>query len=282
MTVATPNFKRIVRDSAGGLVLAPLVQAYLMAAKFPKKFDVTFTDAGAARKPDGWFHPSTHPLMTARQLYYYQAEPDRWLAESLAYENRMSVLMGTAVHALIQMCGIEAGWLIKPEGTCDACGREHGFKKGQCDEWGALDPVLRRRGHTDGRLQLDTVGKYWTPGRGLFEFKSGAERKLQGVQDNDLEFFKAKFPDYYAQVQEYMDIQGYRQAVVLFISLGYPWKPVEFQVPYDQAFVHQIRSKYELVLRHVEMGTPPPEACCSPRSKESRACSALPCPIKGF
>jgi hypothetical protein len=209
--------------------------------------------------------------MDERQLYYYLTSPQTWEPERLSYESRMAVTMGTAVHALIEMCIRHGGWMIPLEGDCPACGRPHGTRKDQCDEYGTADPVLKRRGHMDG--VLDIPG--W--GRGIFEFKTGG--RADYAQDNDLDWLKDKHLDYYAQVQEYMDISGYPQALVLFAQVGYPFVLNEFQVPYDPAFAKKTRAKYELVRAYETAGIPP-EACCPLRSAKSRACPANACSMK--
>lgn len=259
------------------LIVSPVLFAYLHEAKYPPRFTVTFRNLETHRSPDGWFHPSTHPLMSERQLYYYLAEPDRWEQEVLTYESRMSVTMGSAVHDFVQMCLIDAGVLVEPTGTCVNCGREHGKKKNQCDEHGAVDRELGSRGHMDGMLALDTNPQI--PGYGGFEFKTSNPRTLGAIEDNDIEAFKKKWPEYYAQVQEYMRMTGFTYFIVLVLSLGYPWIPREFVVPYDVIFAAKTEAKYRRVREAVATGTLP-EPCCGPRTKESRACPALLCPIK--
>jgi hypothetical protein len=267
----TPNFKRVLEGAASGLVLKPLLHSYLYEARFPDRFDVTFHKAGKPREPDGWFHPSTHPLMDARQLYYYLTAPAQWEAERLSYESRMAVTMGSAVHGFIEACIRHGGWMAPLEGECPACHRPHGVRKGQCDEYGAADPVLRRRGHMDGVLDIPGWGK------GIFEFKTGGRADF--ATDLDLDWFKKRHLDYYAQVQEYMDLSGHRQAIVLFAQVGYPFVLNEFQVPYDAAFAARTREKYDLV-RAFETAGQPPEACCPLRSSKSRSCPASACPVK--
>ncbi len=70
-----------------------------------------------------------------------------------------------------------------------------------------------------------------------------------------------------------------RQFIVLFLSMGYPWTPLEIQVPYDPDSANRVAAKYELVRNHQEMGTPPP-ACCAIKSKEAKVCPARRiCPV---
>lgn len=273
-TPVTPRFRRTADMIKSNLYLVPLVEAYLRASKFPKVFDVTFRDEGQERVPDGFFHPSTHPTMPARQLYYYlTADPDDLIPEDIGYENRMAMIMGTAVHSFIQTCLIAAKLLIKPTGTCVACGKQHGTRKGQCDEFGAIDKTLGRRGHMDGILDIPE----W--GRGLFEFKTINPKACYGLSHGNLEWLKTKKPDYYAQVQDYLDMTGMQKAIILFCILGFPWKLVEIEVPYDAAFVIALKRKYQEVRDAEKVGVPP-DPCCAPRSKEAKACFARQvCPI---
>lgn len=269
----SPNFRSLVKEAAEGLVLKPLLHVYLYEGKFPQRFNVPFYKAGEAREPDGWFHPSSHPLLEPMQLYQYLTNPQAWASERLSYEGRMSVTMGTAIHAFIEMCIRDGGWMAELTGTCPACQRPQGLKKGQCGEFGAADPILKRRGHMDGKLTLPQ----W--GIGGFEFKTTSVRDMDSLKDNDLEMFRKKWLPYYAQVQEYMDITGLRQFIVLFLGMGYPWRLLEFQVPYDAAFASEVRDKYALVRRHEQNGTLP-LACCAPRSKKMKQCPAMACHVK--
>lgn len=274
------RFRRLADIHDTALVLKPRLEAYLHGANFPDVFTVTFHKAGKVRKPDGFFHPSTHPRWTARQLYYYLTAPGRVEEEQLDYESRMAVTMGTAVHGFVEMCIRDMGAMIPLTGTCVACKRPHGTKKGQCDEFGAMDEGLGSRGHMDGVLSIALAGTYWVPGVGGLEFKT-TNPKAAGarLKDNDLEGFKATWPDYYDQVQNYMEITGLRQFLVIVAVLGFPWKMIEFQIPYDPGHAFGIRRKYQEARDHEKMGTPP-DPCCAPRSKESRACPVRSaCPI---
>lgn len=279
MTELSTRFRRAIDLTTDGLVVKPVLENYLFNAKFPDVFDVRFHKAGKARKPDGWFHPSTHPLWTERQLFYYLTEPDLVEAEQLSYESRMAVTMGTAVHAFIEHCVRDAGLMAPLEGTCPCCHRQHGTGKGQCDEYGASDESMRSRGHMDGNLVLPKDGKFTKAGLAGFEFKTINARALYGMNDLDLDTFRQKKPEYYAQVQNYMETTGLTQFVVLFISLGFPWQLVEIQVPYDPEYALNLRRKYQYVVNSVEENDPP-DPCCAPRSEKAKACPVrFACPI---
>lgn len=276
----SPQFRRAIDMHDQGLVLKHRIESYLVRAQFPDVFSVTFRKAGLARKPDGWFHPSTHPLWPARVLYYYLTAPDQIEVEQLSYESRMAVTMGTAIHAFIEMCIRDAGYMAPLTGTCPACNRPHGTKKGECDEFGVADKAVGVRGHMDGVLNIPFDGTRWVGTQaGLLEFKTTNPNKARGLTDNDLEMFREKWPEYYAQVQDYMEASGLRQAIVLVAVLGFPWKILEFQIPYDPGYALALRRKYLLVRQHETAGTPP-DACCAALSKESKQCVArFVCPV---
>lgn len=271
----TPQFRKMADMIGQDLVVVPLVEAYLRAGKFPKVFNVTFRDEGKERVPDGHFHPSTHPLWPERMLFYYLTEPDSLIPEDIHYENRMAMVMGTANHSFVQMVMKDAGILMTPVGTCLACDKTHGTKKNECDEWGALDKVLGRRGHTDGILDISVRG--W--GRGLFEFKTIGSRATMGLDHNNLEWLKTKKPGYYAQFQDYLDMMGLSKGIIVFSILGFPWRLVEIEVPFDHGFVAKQRAKYARV-REAEASGTLPDPCCSIGSKQAKTCVARAvCPV---
>lgn len=268
----TPNFKKIAVGASKGLVLSPILNNYLHSAKYPKEFSVTFRNHGDERRPDGFFHPSTHPSWTERQLFYYLTQPDKVVGEPLEYAGALSVTMGTAVHDFVEMCLIHAGALIEPHGTCVACGREHGKKKGQCNEWGVMHAETKTRGHTDGRLSEQA-------GFGGFEFKTSNMMKLQNVEDNDVERFREKWPQYWLQVQEYMRCSGLQRYVVLFLGMGYPWTTREFVIEKDEAHCFEMDQKYRRVIAAAERGLTP-DPCCAPQSATARECALRhACPV---
>jgi len=163
----TPTFRRGASFSRD-LVLVPLIENAVQQCAFPKDFTVRLQSYAAKREPDGWFHPSTHPTMDERKLYYYLARPEKWDEEEFDYGPRMSVLVGTVMHEVVQTVMTKMGLLVPPKGTCVCCRRPHGKGKDKCDEWGVRDDLLGRRGHIDGLLDLPG----WSdPGGSIFDLK---------------------------------------------------------------------------------------------------------------
>jgi hypothetical protein len=269
MTGFTPNFRKMANMATEGLIVKPLLHKYFYEAKFAKEWTVAFRQQDTFREPDGWFHPSSHPLLKPRQLWLYLNDPKAWAQTEFDYSIRMSILMGSALHDFVEMALEDIGLLMRPKGKCPTC---HRRQPQECKEHGFADEATKTRGHLDGVIRW---GEDHTS-IGGFEFKSANPFTLKGVQDNDVETFKKKWPYYYAQIQEYMRISGLRQFIVLFFGMGNPWEMTEFLIEYDVPFAFEVESRYRLALTSPVMPSP----CCGPRSKMSKECPATSCEMK--
>ncbi len=280
MTGLDDLFAREGDMASQGAVLAPLVHLYVAEGRFPRNTRITLPGGNPDRDPDDWFHPSTHPTMDARKLYYYLAQPDRWQPEPWGYQGRMSVTVGTLEHSIVQMALDDLGVLQRPRGTCPCCQRRHGLAEDECSEPGVVDPGLKRRGHMDGIVMTPALGM---TGFDLKTINHFSAAKIPDGPDRPetLEWLKTKHPYYFAQMQEYMALSGLRLMVMLFIGMGFPWVMKEIHVEYDPGFVVALEAKYRLVREAVAAGTVP-EACCSVGSKQSKACPATGCAIRRF
>jgi hypothetical protein len=106
-THATPTLRKVVKGINDGEKILPALRAYMFDPKFPS-FEVQMAGS-TQRKPDGWFHPSTHPLWTERQLYFYMAHPDELVNEPLDPLGTMATTAGNFWHKFLTVCGTEAG-----------------------------------------------------------------------------------------------------------------------------------------------------------------------------
>lgn len=251
----TPNFSKVVADLSKGVILKPLLHAYLYDAEFPGEFSVTFRQHKMRREEDGWFHPSTHPLWPARKLWLHHRYPEETIVSAKEYMGTLSVTMGHAVHSFIQMCLQHLGVL-------------------ETAELYLSDEEHNSRGHTDGVLTLH-MPQHPNCTRQIFEFKTSNLMKLSKLKDLDLDAFRATWPDYYMQVQEYLRISGLGVAVVLFMAMGYPWEMREFHIPADPMIQRALAIKYQEAL-----GPEMPQPCCAPGSKTAKACEMRSrCPV---
>lgn len=262
-------FKKIAALAAEDTELAPILYGYIDKEMSPKISRIEVLGGKRERKPDGWFHPSAHPLMTERQLWYYLTKPDSWEKPPFDFTLKMSAKVGSIMHDVVENALKDLGYLAEPKGTCVACGRP---QPKECHEHGAIDPETGTRGHMDGILHTKGIL------RG-FEFKTCAPQVLINAPNSDVAFFRKKWPYYYAQVQEYLRMTGMPEYKVLFWGMGNPWEMREYSIHPDHAFHTETRRKYLTVRQMVAEGLAP-DACCTPGSKESKACPAILCPFK--
>jgi hypothetical protein len=259
----TPNFRRVIADLGDGLVLKPLISAALFDGRIPPMTIEVGDDHPLDFGPDGWFHPSTHPLLPARQLWFYIREPDAWITQPLQYMGAMSVTMGKLAHDIIRGVMWDAGVLEAP-----APGD---------DEPVAEDEALGARGRYDGRLRLLVPAFPAVKVQG-FEFKT-ASPLTKFPDDLDLVAWKEKYPQYYAQIQEYLRMEGLELMIVIMLAMGYPWEMREFHIPYDPILAEGVAEKYRTVRALLAEGEMPPP-CCGPGSATARNCPARAvCPV---
>jgi hypothetical protein len=211
-------------------------------------------------------------------LYLYLTQPEKWSPEPLEFMGALSVTFGTAMHGFIQNClnPKNANVLLTPSPeVCLVCGRKTGWGPKDCNEWGVRSEETRSHGHMDGKGSLPLLG--WDLFG--FEFKTGNHMKMQKIANNDIDAYRAKWPDYYAQNQDYLRITGLGTMVTFMLGLGYPWTMREFHVQRDEAYIQDLNTKYRSVIAHAGMGISP-DPCCAPRSSKSRLCpAAAVCPI---
>jgi hypothetical protein len=262
-------FKTLINEGDNDARLVPILAGYLQRGDLPNPFVAKVRGGSGDVGPDDYFHPSGHPLMDDRQLYLYLTQPDAWMREPLGYIGRMSTLMGSVTHEIVETALTDCGYLVKPKGTCVACGKQ---QPKQCREHGAIDLELGSRGHMDGLLRYDDQDHG-------FEFKTAIPFSLKDVRNNDIELFRTKWPKYYAQVQEYMRMTSLTKYVVIFMAMGNPWTLKEFHIDYDPFHAGQVAAKYFRVREFIKRGIMP-DPCCSPGSSQSKICPATSCPVK--
>jgi hypothetical protein len=255
------KFAEVTSSSNADLVVVPRWRAYLNSGAFPKRIDASLINRHLEREPDGWFHPSTHPGWNERQLYVYLTRPDLMDERAWTFEGRMSANVGTMVHELFKVSMVEDGTLIRPTGeTCDSCGlsRTARSMNKRCNEFGFSDPLLMSRGHIDG--MLNPARFPGLPPAGL-DLKTSNDMSLRNFTNNDVDTFRAKWPEYYDQMQEYMRLSGLRVFFVVFQAMGMPWTCKEVRIDYDEVRAFEIEQKYARVRLAVESRTPPGDCC---------------------
>lgn len=265
-SLADLDFGDMIRQSRRGCVLKPLVLNFIETATELEVPGLDKRDLGA-RDPDGWFHPSTHPLWSERALYEYLAHPDRLVKRRFDYAAKMSVTAGSAMGVLFQSVLEKMGVLPRELQACASCP-----PAADCREPSWVDEDAGSRGHGDGVLVLPGDGD-----RRLLELKSTGDnswvssKRLRALDDREDEAFAETWPEYWAQVQEYLRLSGLREAIVLLVVVGFPWDLREFHVTYDRRAAGETRDKYLRVRQAVADQQP---ARCGCSTSERKSCPA--------
>lgn len=259
-----PNFRGMGTGQDLGEEVVPLLRRYLTNPK-TKPFTVD-VDRFLPRPPDGKFHPSSHPLWTERQLYWYLVEPERMVPEPFDPHNTMAVTAGAFWHSFIEMCMKDLGLLV---GDAKRCRHRNCTDDRYCPEVFVEDSVTGAQGSMDGQLPA----KVW-------EFKTCWPGHIDKIEVDPLAdvyercaVFKAKWPGYYAQVQEYMRMARLMETRVVLLAPVMPYAMTEVAVVYDHVHSYQVEMKYLRAREAAAIGVMP-NPCCAPGSKESRQCIA--------
>lgn len=226
---------------------------------------------------DGYFHPSSHPLMHDRELFY-RFHPDhakRVAPERRTLRNHMTLAVGTAMHAVVQtqlsmakilergteydwvdVDGVDVGVPTTPRSLEVRRGRwveENPF------EWEYTNETHLVRGRIDGVLDLPNLGRV------LFEYKTMNSRSFR--------FLDEPKPEWDNQTQLGMDNADLDEGVILVQEMGYPWDVREFRVQRRRSKVEAIYEKFDRVQRAIAADIPP--TCAHPLGSDQ----AKICPV---
>jgi hypothetical protein len=250
------DFSSMINSALHGDVLIPIIHRMLYNPDF-EGFQVE-VEPWSSHGKDGWFHPSTHSMMTIRQLYLYLTKPDLFSEERMELSGVLAVTAGHFWHNFLQRLLLKDGILLQ-------------------DEFPVQDLSTRRRGHVDGLL-----------GNGeALEIKTINLYQIDKITTGTI--LKEKKPDYWHQTQDYLDMLGVRTMRYLMLAPTYPFKMVEFAVNADLEYQIRRRNEY---LRAIELAEQYPDGtaadrtidlapvCCAPGSAQAKRCPArLACPV---
>lgn len=76
----------------------------MLSDKWPLHYDVRIDSSPYYGAGDGYFHPSTHPMMGELQLYktFHPATRDKLVPEPNSLQRQMAFAMGSALHGVLQ------------------------------------------------------------------------------------------------------------------------------------------------------------------------------------
>jgi hypothetical protein len=272
-TIESRQFRQMLAGVRDKEVLIPRLRAYWFNPKLP--FVTIPVRDYVKREPDGWFHPSTHPLWPERMLYYYLAFPAKMVGAPDDMNKVLATTQGVFWHFFTQSCLEDMGLLrvVNPRGR-NAWERVERYVE---------DRRLLSRGSMDGVVNSDNISILAHDE--AFEFKTMSVVQMsfcpKGAPDDidRLRWWKDRHPEYYAQAQEYLRMSGLPYMRVLILGLQSPFPMIELQVPYSYGEAMKVADKYGRVIQALaDRNLPDP--CCSPRSQEAILCPARNvCPV---
>lgn len=226
-------------------LLLPYFRNAILSKRWPDTYTVRIDSGPYYGRDDGYFHPSSHPLMGARELYYrfHPDHRDHLHHEQRNVQSEMTLAMGSALHGIIQAQFQMAG-LIRSEEDVEVeyIIEEHHVR-------GRADFIVH---HPDGNTYV-------------------CELKTQNSRSFDLQ--NNIKPIWDAQLSMALHGLGYPTGVLLVLESGYPYRMREYRVSRNDTLLSEIFDKFDYV-RECIAANSPPEHCCPLDSIAMKACPA--------
>lgn len=241
------TYESILRSLANKELLLPYLENQILSGTWPDSYTVTIDSSPYYGSGDGYFHPSTHPLMGERQLYYmfHPETRDQMIREQTSLRREITLSVGTSIHAVIQTQFQMAG-LVKPENIeVEYINADH---------------------HVRGRI--DFIVDHPTGQTIPVELKTMTGRRFN--QQTEIK------PEWDAQLSLALDAVGQDTGVLLLVEVGYPYGIKEFKVPRNDKLLSEIYAKFARVREAIALNRPP-LYCCTLGSKELQSCPARFC-----
>lgn len=252
----TPRFSSVLAKLQQDELILPYFENAMLADNWPNKYSVEIDSSpyygltdpeGEVHETgpgDGMFHPSTHPLLGAR-LLWYMFHPE--YAGKLLYERRtmssmMTLAMGSALHAIVQQQMVMANILTPERVEVEYVNRDHNVR---------------------GRIDFITDH----PKHGLIPVEMKTQNTYSYRKQNEIK------PSWDAQLSIALTEIGHDFGVLFLVESGWPYNMREFRVRRNDALVSEIYTKYAYVLESVEFDKPP-RHCCAEGSAQMKTCPA--------
>ncbi|QDH91800.1 exonuclease [Mycobacterium phage Phrappuccino] len=250
-------YDSILKSLANREVILPILENQMRADAWPEKFTVEVDSSpyyglNPDGTPDGYFHPSTHPLRTARQLYYEFHPDHRHLIEHEPYsmQRLMTVSVGSSLHAILQTQFQMTGLITDPADIeAEYINKEHHV-----------------RGRTDAVVHHPTLGPV------IVEIKSRTGFKFDKTTIADMPSWEIQTSLACDNLSERYDTD-FTYAILLMVETGWPFRMKELRVERNDALLREVYDKFDLVRAAIAANTPPPY-CCALNSKEMKSCHA--------
>lgn len=225
-------------------LILPYFEISMLADNWPDSYDINVDSSEYYGLGDGYFHPSTHPLMGERQLYlmFHPDTRDAMVGERKSLKGQMTLTMGSALHAVLQTQMKQAKLIHDDDIEVEYINHDHHVR-------GRIDWVA----HLPNGLIVPV------------EFKTRMSWAYKKQKEPELSWL--------AQLNLGMDNSGYDFGIILMLESGFPYQMKEFHVRRDERLLEDIYAKFDRVREAIATNTPP-RACCAFDSPENKSCPA--------
>jgi hypothetical protein len=258
------GFDSVLNRLAARDLILPYLESAMLADNWPKSYTIEVDSSEYYGRGDGYFHPSTHPLMGERELYY-RFHPDT--ADQMAWERpsvqrEMTLAVRSAMHGVVgtqftmaELCKDviyppAPGFLHLPRDPA---------KGPDSIEYEYINEEHKVRGRIDWVVELPNGQLIPVEMKGRTHFKYSKETDA--------------LPPWKAQLNLGMDALGLDLGVVLMQQDGYPYHMREFPVKRDRLLLNEIYAKFDRT-RDAIARNEPPRFCCAEGSTEMKSCAA--------
>jgi hypothetical protein len=225
-------------------ILLPYFEMAMLDDQWPDHYDIRVDSSPYYGAGDGYFHPSTHPLMGERQLYllFHPDTQHLLVPERKSLKGQMTLAMGSALHAVMQTQMEQAGLIHKNDIEVEYINTDHHVR-------GRIDWIAHLPNGLVAPVEFKT--------RMSWAFKK---------QDNPE-------PSWLAQLNLGMDAMDMDFGIILMLESGFPYQMREFHVRRNRALLDDIYAKFDRVREAIRTNTPP-RACCGYDTPEMKKCAA--------
>jgi hypothetical protein len=238
-------WESVLKRLANQELILPYLERSILAENWPDSYSIEIDSGEYYGKGDGYFHPSTHSLLGARELYY-RFHPDT--RDEMVYERhglriQMAMALGSSLHGVLQtqmqMCGlvtdpkdIEVEYIIE----------DHHVR-------GRTDWVVHHPNGDVFPVEMKT--------RDTWLFK----RQTEIEPSWDIQLSMAEYA------------LGYDHGIVLMLERGGGSAMREFPHKRNDAALEEVFAKFDYVRAAIEANEPPPH-CCMFDSPQMQSCPA--------
>jgi hypothetical protein len=246
--VATTPFDGILKRLANQDIILPHLESAVMADNWPAKYFAEIDSTPYYGLGDGYFHPSSHPMLDERQLYYmfHPDTRDQMIPERRNLGSHIILSVASAIHATLQTQMRMSGLVTSDEDVeYEYVNDEH---------------------HVRGRI--DFIATHPNGLRYVVEFKTCHPYVFKRLEGIPMDKWKA-------QLNIGMDNSGVDNdtGILMVMESGSPYPLHEMHIQKDQQLLDDIYGKFDRVRAAIASDTIP-RHCCNAGSPEMKKCPA--------